>query len=291
MPALPFSFAPLTRRSSSRTVVWVSIAFALLALSAPALADGHKARLSRGLADAVAGGASRGVIVSGSEAQVRDLAQRHGLRVQKVLGGGAVLRVSTSGELAALSADPGVAVVADDAPVTAHMATEVEALGADQAWQGVLGLPGVNGKGIGIAVIDSGMATYHEALRNRVVVSVDFSGGVALPLRGDGARKGLDPYGHGTHVAGIVAGDVTTSQGRFAGVAPGAHLINLKVLDANGRGTTSNVIAAIEWAVANRKAYGIRVINLSVGKPVLESWVDDPLVQAVEKGQLMEQIY
>jgi serine protease AprX len=146
----------------------------------------------------------------------------------------------------------------------------------------LLGLPGVNGKGVGIAVIDSGIATFHESLRRRVVLSLDFANGAALPMRPDGSVKGQDPYGHGTHVAGIVAGDVTTAAGRFAGVAPGAHLVNLRVLDSTGRGTTSNVIAAIEWAVANRKAYGIRVINLSVGKPVLESWVDDPLVQAVE---------
>jgi hypothetical protein len=107
-------------------VVWVSLVFAL-AVPAAALADGHKARLSRGLADAVAGGARRGVIVSGSEAQVRDLAMRHGLTVERVLGGGAVLRVKGEGDLAALAADPAVPVVVDDAPVTAHMATEVMA--------------------------------------------------------------------------------------------------------------------------------------------------------------------
>ncbi len=71
--------------------------------------------------------------------------------------------------LARLAADPGVPVVAEDAPVSAHMATEVAALGADQAWAGLLGLPGVDGEGVGIAIIDSGIASQHEALRGRVV--------------------------------------------------------------------------------------------------------------------------
>ncbi len=61
-----------------------------------------------------------------------------------------------------------------------------------------------------------------------------------------------DAYGHGTHVAGIAAGGVTTRAGRFSGVAPGAHLVNLRVLDGKGQGTTSDVIAAIEWAIANQ---------------------------------------
>ena len=74
------------------------------------------------------------------------------------------------------------------------------------------------------------------------------------------------------------------AEGRFSGVAPGAHIVSLRVLDERGQGSTSDVIAAIDWAVANRAAYGLRVINLSLGKPVLESWVDDPLVQAVERA-------
>ncbi len=263
------------RATVARTVVWVSIAFAMLALSTPLRADGHKARLSRGLAEKIGAGQSRSVIVAGTSEQVRDLAVRHGLTVEKVLGSGGVLRVDDAAALLRLTSDPSVQSVADDALVSAHMATEVTALGADQAWAGLLGLAGVTGEGVGIAIIDSGMAAFHEALRGRVVASVDF---VQPRLRG------LDGYGHGTHVAAIAAGSVTTGAGRFSGVAPGAHVVNLRVLDASGRGTTSDVIAAIEWAMANKDAYGLRVINLSLGRPVLESWVDDPLVQAVERA-------
>ena len=166
-------------------------------------------------------------------------------------------------------------MVAEDAPVFANMATEIVALGADQAWAGLLGVPGVAGRGIGIAVIDSGVAARHEALSGRVVASVDF---VQPNGRGD------DAYGHGTHVAGIVAGEVVRGAGRFSGVAPGAHLVSLKVLREDGSGETSTVIAAIDWAIANREAYGLRMMNLSLGKAVLESWQDDPLVQAVERA-------
>ena len=96
-----------------------------------------------------------------------------------------------------------------------------------------------------------------------------------------------DLYGHGTHVAGIVAGNgadstCTTCTRTVKGIAPNANLINLRVLDENGNGTDSNVIAAIDQAIALASTYNIRVINLSVGGPVLESSAQDPLCQAVE---------
>ena len=266
MLAFPLS----TRSTITRTVVWVSIAFAMLALAAPLQADGHRARLSRGLAATVGAGRAKSVIVTGTPEQVRDVARRNGLVVEKLLESGAVLRVADAAGLSRLASDPAVPVVADDAPVSAHMATEVQALGADQAWSGLLGLPGVDGAGIGIAIIDSGITKNHESLKNRVVASLDF-------VTGNG-RKGADGYGHGTHVAGIAVGSSTNGKGRFSGVAPGAHVVSLRVLDDNGQGTTSDVIAAIDWVIANRKYYGLRVVNLSLGKPVLESWVDDPLV-------------
>ena len=77
-----------------------------------------------------------------------------------------------------------------------------------------------------------------------------------------------DDNGHGTHVAGIIAGNGYDSDGQKAGVAPDAQLVSLKVLDANGNGTISNVIAALDWVLANRTTYNIRVVNLSVGAAV-----------------------
>ena len=69
-----------------------------------------------------------------------------------------------------------------------------------------------------------------------------------------------------------------------AGIAPAAHLVSLKVLDEEGQGTVSDVIAALQWAVANRAAYNIRVINLSVGAAVTESFLTDPLTLAAKRA-------
>ena len=88
----------------------------------------------------------------------------------------------------------------------------------------------------------------------------------------------VDGYGHGTHVAGLIGGNKVEVEG----VAPGVKYVSLRVLDGTGSGSTTNVIAAIQWAVNNRVAYGINVMNLSLGHPIYESAATDPLVQAVE---------
>ena len=81
-------------------------------------------------------------------------------------------------------------------------------------------------------------------------------------------------------MAGIIGG----AGDGFRGVAPGANLVSLKVLRADGSGRTSDVIAAIDWAIDNRAQYGLRIINLSLGRPVFDSYRDDPLCQAVERA-------
>ena len=91
-----------------------------------------------------------------------------------------------------------------------------------------------------------------------------------------------DAYGHGTHVAGLIAGDGNLSDQRYRGVAPRARLIVLKVLDENGAGYTSDVIDAIEFVTRNKARLGVDIINLSLGHPILEPAATDPLVQAVE---------
>ncbi len=97
-----------------------------------------------------------------------------------------------------------------------------------------------------------------------------------------------DAFGHGTHVAGIIAGSPAPANGVAAeyagGIAPRAKLINVKVLGADGIGFTSDVIDGIEWVVANRVRYNIRVINLSLGHPVMESCSTDPLCEAVNQA-------
>src|SRR6202041_158112 len=99
-----------------------------------------------------------------------------------------------------------------------------------------------------------------------------------------------DAYGHGTHVSGIIGGNGSASGAgtgyaqRIAGMAPNVNIINFRVLDQNGAGTDSQVIAAIQRAIQLKSQYNIGVINLSLGRPVFESYTLDPLCQAVEQA-------
>jgi len=144
---------------------------------------------------------------------------------------------------------------------------------------------GLTGTGVGIAIIDSGIAA-HPDLNNslgasRVVYSQSF-------VAGDTTTS--DQYGHGTHVAGLVGGTGAgsgTANGyaaTYAGMAANVNLINLRVLDQNGAGTDSQVIAAIQQAISLKKTYNIRVINMSLGRPIFESYKLDPVDQAVESA-------
>jgi serine protease AprX len=142
--------------------------------------------------------------------------------------------------------------------------------------------PGHDGNGIGVAIIDSGIYGNGDLPSSgpgaRVVYNESFVAGDSSPS---------DAYGHGTHVAGVVAGNGHNSSGlsavyTFKGIAPNSTLINLRVLDANGSASDSSVIAAIQRAIDLKSQYNIRVINLSIGRPVYESYTVDPLCQAVE---------
>src|SRR5204863_2736807 len=102
----------------------------------------------------------------------------------------------------------------------------------------------------------------------------DFTGGkLGLP----GAP--FDDYGHGTHVAGLIGASGAQSLNRYAGVAPGVKFLALKVLDRKGVGRTSDVLSALQFAIAHKKLFNIGVINLSLGHPIYESAATDPLVQ------------
>jgi serine protease AprX len=135
---------------------------------------------------------------------------------------------------------------------------------------------GYDGTGVGVAIIDSGVANWHDDLGSqRVAHFVDFVSDLPVPH---------DGYGHGTHVAGIIAGSGYDSAGARRGIAPGATLVVLRVLDESGEGHISNVIAAIDYAVEHRAAFNIRVINLSVASGVYESFRTDPLTLAARRA-------
>ncbi|HEV7902423.1 MAG TPA: S8 family serine peptidase, partial [Pyrinomonadaceae bacterium] len=136
----------------------------------------------------------------------------------------------------------------------------------------------LDGTGIGIAVLDSGIDLGHRAFLNqnnksRIALSRDFTG--------EGRTD--DPYGHGTHVASIAAGNGRISNAEYIGIAPNAQIINLRVLNSKGQGTTSGLLAALDWVLANRTSYNIRVVNLSLGAPAIESYRNDPVCRAVRR--------
>jgi subtilisin family serine protease len=134
-----------------------------------------------------------------------------------------------------------------------------------------------DGTGVGIVVLDSGIDPNHLAFKDgsnasRIVYKQDFTG--------EGRTD--DPYGHGTHVASLAAGNGTVSGGAYKGIAPNARIINLRVLNAQGRGTVSTLLAALEWVLANRNnaAYNIKVVNMSLGTAAIDSYENDPLCRA-----------
>src|SRR5256714_5070948 len=138
----------------------------------------------------------------------------------------------------------------------------------------------LDGSGIGIAVLDSGMYTTHQAFlasdgRSRVAVSVDFTGAKKFDL--------TDKFGHATHVAGLAAGSGDIYSGGYTGIAPNAKLINLAVLNSQGIGQTSWVLNALDWVMANKATYNIRVVNMSLGTLAVDSYRNDPLCKAVRR--------
>lgn len=130
------------------------------------------------------------------------------------------------------------------------------------------------GKGVNVAVLDTGLAP-HPDFRGRIMAFKDCVN----------KNAGLyDDSGHGTHVAGILAGDGKLSKGILAGMAPGAKLIIIKVLDRRGEGSIEQIYEGIQWLKKNWKQYGIRVVNISVGaKSGIDARKEECLIEVVEQ--------
>jgi serine protease AprX len=148
---------------------------------------------------------------------------------------------------------------------------------ASSAWRGAIGLRAVpsryDGDGVAVAVLDTGVSLAGD-LRDAVERRIDFTPG----------HDGIDRFGHGTHMAGIIAGDGGSSRGAWRGVAPDADLISVKVAGPDGATDVSVVLAALQWVVTNRDRLGIRVLNLAFGTDATSSYLVDPLDYAVERA-------
>jgi serine protease AprX len=147
----------------------------------------------------------------------------------------------------------------------------------DSVWKQETRVPNAqqryNGAGVAVALLDTGIVPSAD-FGNRIVAAAD------LTFEGDG----LDRYGHGTHMAGIIAGDGSLSFGAYQGIAPKANLVSVKVAGSDGSTDVSVVIAGIQWIVANRAKYNIRVLNLSFGTDSRQPYSVDPLDYAVEQA-------
>jgi serine protease AprX len=181
-----------------------------------------------------------------------------------------------------LAAAPDVRWVSLDGPVQ-QASTDIggsltsaypQAVGASRLWNegGVT----TQGQNVTIAVVDSGI-TYHDDLGgasgSRVIGSAKFSSNSA------GAS---DAFGHGTHIAGIIAGAGVDSNGAYIGIAPQANLLNVKVSDDQGAALTSDLVNGLQWVLNNKGRYNIRVVNLSLNSAAAQSYQVDPIDAACE---------
>jgi serine protease AprX len=182
-----------------------------------------------------------------------------------------------NGLLKQLEKHPMVKKVSLDRPVEGFSGRTSVTVGA-RAVQDVMGYTGA---GIGVAIVDSGVTSWHDDLTGanrtgqRVAHFKDFV---------NGRTTAYDDWGHGTHIAGIVAGNGYDSRGTRESIAPDAKIIALKALKSDGTGTISTIIAAIDYAVSVRHLYNIRVINLSLGARIHESYNTDPLTVACKRA-------
>jgi serine protease AprX len=191
---------------------------------------------------------------------------------------------STAAGILAMSLLPQVAAIDQDAVVsprrpagsgpawppgqlTSLYPTEVK---ATQVWS-----QGGSGQGVTVAVLDSGVAPSADLPTSRLLASVGFAGAH------DAQHPDLG--GHGTHIAGTIAGNGTYSAGQFVGMAPQANIVDVQVLDANGNGRYSSILRGIVWVLALQAQFNIRVLNLSFGAPTQgASYKTDPLAAGVE---------
>ena len=277
-----------------------------------AAAQNAGSKLDRVLRDAVRSQSrqSQRVIVQtrpGARAEIRRALQAHGDPIAAEHPGLDALSVTVHhDDLTALESNPNVLAISVDAEVTsfASRAQKSERSVRSQArasrdgkpadggeaseryrapnvLRGSLGVDGLpfRGAGVNVAILDSGIAPNRD-LASSIAGFWDFTrGGIPTPA--------YDDYGHGTHIAGLIASGGAESNSEYGGVAPSVRLYGLKVLDKFGRGYSSNVVTALEWIAANKRsrapgAVKVDIVNLSLGHPVYEPAATDPLVRALE---------
>jgi serine protease AprX len=222
-----------------------------------------------------------------------DAIAKRGGKVKKALGVGNAVAVDLPAkQVEALAREPGVLRISYDAPMRSTGVAEpvrvdklrgyyAQAVGSSPLWDASHGT--VQGTGVGVAVIDSGVEMHADFngpdRRSRIVAHNPI-----VPAAGAGRR---DDSGHGTFVAGIIAGRGYGAAGaaddqRYVGTAPNANVVSVKVSNRDGVARVSDVIEGILWSVANKQRHNIRVINMSIAQTTPESYKTSLLSAAVE---------
>lgn len=167
-----------------------------------------------------------------------------------------------------LTTDPDVEFISYDAKVFAVMDIARKSIGADLVLN-----TGYTGKNVTVAIIDTGISPHADLIypNNRIVGFKDFV---------NNETRAYDDNGHGTHCAGILAGNGYASKGKYKGIAPEANILSIKVLDESGNGNTSDILSTVQWIIDNKEVYKTRIINFSLGAIAQSRERRDPLVKA-----------
>jgi serine protease AprX len=229
----------------------------------------------------VSAGAMHSYIVQGvsTKAAAIDVGAEHGTVLSTLPSIHGVVARLTAGEVATakqkglqVSPDLQVRVESTSTPaLTTASGIFTSVGGATSMWAN-----GINGSGVTVAVLDTGIDASLPDLHNRVIAGVNLST--------TSASWKTDQYGHGTFIAGLIASNGASSGGQYMGVAPGADLVSIKVAGASGITTESTVIQGVAWAISHEASDGIQVLNMSLGVQPGSPSALDPLDQAVEQA-------
>jgi len=227
------------------------------------------------------------IVFAKSSAKANELVSNSGAKVEEQLSfiNGVVANLSEQ-QLAELREQPGVRISRNTAVTIASSSDnddaeemELEAVVAEQVYASELHEDGLTGQNVTVAVLDTGIKSFPALTQDsqnntRLIGSFDvFDEQFKTEI--------TDQNGHGTHIASIISNSQTDDDGQYFGIAPDVSLVGIKAFDANGAGTYADVIKGIHWAVENKDALNIRVINMSFSAPAQSYYWDDPVNLAV----------
>jgi serine protease AprX len=279
----------LTRRRSSSALVALAASLSWL-VAAPTAGGTTTSGLTAAVDPALrAAHGTVGVIVSGSRAAESAVVRAGGSVTHDLpIINGFSAKVPAS-DIRLIARIPGVTSITLDRPThvqsVAGSTNNIPSVYKQVTRGDKLAKAGGTGAGVTVALIDTGVTSLPDIANSLVTVTTDPLGQISVPCVNMTAEPTCnDSYGHGTFMAGIIAGNGTASAGKYVGMAPAARVLSVKIAGATGASDVSTIIAAIQWVVSFKAQYGINVLNLSLGTDSTQSYSVDPLDYAVERA-------